>query len=290
MLWENPFLFLTTSWGYNNAMDLSALKYALSDIQLGGLRAFDTIGSTNDEAIAWADAGCADFSLVIADEQTRGRGRFDRRWVTRPGASLAFSLILTPSPAELPLLPLFAPLCGLAIWQALKDRYGIPTEIKWPNDILLHRRKCSGILVEAAWNGSRLQAVVLGIGINIREDSIPPADLQMFPASFLNSASDLPIDRFELLAAVLHTIHAWRPKMGSPEFYQTWQVHLAFKGEQVAIVQSPKPSIIGVIEGIDGAGRLVLRESDDKLQYIEVGDVHLRQAGEQTEKEKDHAG
>lgn len=271
-------------------MDLSALYQALSNVQIGGVRAFDTIGSTNDEAIAWADAGCADFSLVIADEQTRGRGRFDRRWVTRPGASLAFSLILTPSPVEVALLPLFAPLCGLALWQALKDRYGIQTEIKWPNDILLHRRKCSGILVEAAWNESFLQGVVLGIGVNIREDSIPPADLQMFPAAYLNSVASQPINRFELLAAVLQAIHDWRPKMGSPEFYQTWQAHLAFRGEQVAIVQTPKPSIIGVIEGIDDAGRLVLKQSNNQLQYIEVGDVHLRMAGEQTEKENDHAG
>lgn len=271
-------------------MDIPSLKLALADIPLGGLQAFDTTGSTNDVALAWADAGCPDFSLVIADEQTKGRGRFERKWITRPGASLAFSLILSPTPAEVSILPLFAPLCGVAIWQALHDRYGIEAEIKWPNDILLHRQKCSGILVEAAWSGSLLKGVVLGIGINIRSDSIPLASDQMFPATYLESASSLPIDRFELLASVLQAILTWRSKLGSPEFFQTWQSHLAFWGEQVSIVQSPKPSIIGVIDGIDARGRLILKQPGDRRLFIEVGDVHLRLAEDPQQKENDHVG
>jgi BirA family biotin operon repressor/biotin-[acetyl-CoA-carboxylase] ligase len=275
---------------YNLAMDIPELEKALEDIPLGALRAFDTLGSTNDEALSWVDSGCPDFSLVIADEQTKGRGRFDRKWITRPGASLAFSLVLTPSPAQVTLLPLFAPLAGIAIWQTLKERYSIQTEIKWPNDILLHRQKCAGILVESSWIGPTLRGVVVGIGINIHPGSVPPPSNQMFPATYLDSVASRPLNRFELLASVLQAISSWRQKLGSQEFFATWQVNLAFIGEKVAVAQTPKPSIIGVVQGIDHQGRLTLKQADGKWVFIDVGDVHLRTVGEALEKENDHVG
>jgi len=254
------------------------LKQALSDLPIGGLRAYDSIGSTNDEALAWADAGCADFSLVIADEQTKGRGRFDRRWVTQKGTSLAFSLIIHPTQLEIEHLPLFAPLCGLAIWQTLNDRYHVKSQIKWPNDVLIERQKCAGILVEAAWKGSELKSFVLGIGINIRRGSIPPSTDQLFPATYIESATDHPVDRFEFLASVLQSIIFWRKFLGRQEFIHEWQSHLAFMGEQVKIVQSPKPSIIGIIKGIDPMGRLIITQAGAIETAVEVGDVHLRLA------------
>lgn len=271
-------------------MDRISLTKALAPLSLGGLRVFDNLGSTNDEAIAWADAGCPDASLVVADEQTRGRGRYDRQWVTRPGAALAFSLILLPTSKEKELLPLFAPLCGVAIQEVLHNQYGLDAEIKWPNDILLERQKCAGILVEAAWTGNRLPAVVLGVGINVRADSVPPVSDQMFPATCLESTAGQPIDRFDLLAAVLQSILSWRSKLGGAQFFQTWQEHLAFIGEEVAIVQSEKSSIIGVIQGIDPLGRLILKQAGDQQISVDVGDVHLRLTGVPVEKENDHAG
>lgn len=257
-------------------MDREALKIALNHLPLGGLRAFDSIGSTNDEAIAWADSGCKDFSLVIADEQTSGRGRFSRKWITTPGSSLAFSLILIPTPAEKENLPLFAPLCGVAVWQALHREYGLPVEIKWPNDLLLRHQKCAGILVEAAWTGADLKGVVLGIGINISQGSLPPTEFQMFPATFLEAATTNPVDRYRLLASVLEAIREARPMLGKKELIDTWQDHLAFKNEWVTIVQSPKPSIMGVIKGIDPHGRLILTRKDGSAVKVEAGDVHLR--------------
>ena len=259
-------------------MEINRLKQALATLPLGGLRSFDTIGSTNDEALAWADAGCQDFSLVIADEQTRGRGRFDRKWITLPGSSLAFSLVVKPSQREVSKLPLFAPLCGLAIWQALKELYDLNAEIKWPNDVLIDRRKCAGILVEAAWTGLSLNGIVLGIGINISREAVPPATDQLFQATCIEAAVGHPVDRFALLASVLRSIILWRDKLGSSEFFDTWQSHLAFLGESVKIVQSPKTSIIGVIKGIDSKGRLVLAQPGNIETIVEVGDVHLRPA------------
>ena len=275
---------------YNGAMDEISLRKALEPLALGGLRLFKSLGSTNDEAIAWAEAGCPDFSLVTADEQTQGRGRFDRKWVSRAGAALAFSLILLPSPREKELLPLFAPLCGVAIQEVLHNQYGLNTEIKWPNDILLHRKKCAGILVESIWTGEMLRAIILGVGINVRAESVPPLSDQMFPATALESETGRSIDRDELLAALLHSIRAWRSELGSRQFFQTWQSHLAFIGEEVAIVQSPKSSIIGVVQGIDRQGRLILKQAGNQEVKVDVGDVHLRSTGGTVEKENDHAG
>src|SRR5664279_6508775 len=113
------------------------LQSILTGLPLGGLRYFDSIGSTNDDALAWARAGAPDFSLVVADAQTAGRGRLLRRWITNPGSALAFSLVLRPSTQESECLPRFSPLGAVAVRQALADLFGLPAEIKWPNDVLL---------------------------------------------------------------------------------------------------------------------------------------------------------
>ncbi len=256
-------------------MDHLALTAALAPIKLADLRVFDTVGSTNDEALAWLDAGASDCSLVISDEQTKGRGRFDRRWVTRPGSALAFSLILKPNQFETTKLALFAPLCGLAVHDALKDLYSLDTEIKWPNDILIQRQKCCGILVEAAWTSNQPRGIVLGIGINITPESVPPIDLLRFPATCLETSLARPVDRIQVLAAIISHILTWRPQLATKEFFAWWQDHLAFRGEQVVITQAQKPSIIGIEKGIDTAGNLVLTLENNIEMAFEVGDVHL---------------
>lgn len=257
-------------------MNEKQLRELISNSDLSEIRPFDTIGSTNDEALEWIDNGAPDFALVIAEEQTKGRGRFDRRWVTRPGSSLALSLILKPSLFEKKVLPLFAPLCGLAVHDAFTALFDLDTEIKWPNDILINRRKCCGILVEAAWLGNEINGIVLGIGINISRASLPPTEMQLFAATCLEDALDKPVDRYQVLSAVLQSIKKWRSQIGTETFFNEWQNNLAFKNENVMIVESEKQSIIGIEKGIDKQGRLVLILKNNKEAAFEVGDVHLR--------------
>jgi BirA family biotin operon repressor/biotin-[acetyl-CoA-carboxylase] ligase len=257
-------------------MDHKQLSEALSTTPVTAFRAYESIGSTNDEALAWADAGAEDFTLVISDEQTEGRGRFNRRWVTQPGSSLAFSLILKPSAAEFEQLNLFAPLCGLAVHDAIKTLFSIEPQIKWPNDVLINRQKCCGILVEAVWTDGQPNAVVCGIGINISGASVPPSDGQLFSAACLEDFVLQPIDRFTVLQQVLVNIHKWRAELASPRFFDHWTKHLAFIGEQVMIVKSEKQSIIGIEKGIDAHGNLVLLLENNEEKAFEVGDVHLR--------------
>ena len=103
-------------------MENTPLDLRLEELNLSGFRYFDTIGSTNDEALSWADEGAPDSALVIADEQTSGRGRLQRTWVTRPGVALAFSQVFIPSESEKSFLQLYSPLAALAVADALVDR------------------------------------------------------------------------------------------------------------------------------------------------------------------------
>lgn len=248
----------------------------LSSTKVTQLKYFDTIGSTNDEALAWASAGASDFSLVVANEQTKGRGRFDRRWITKPGSSLAFSLVLKPNDAEKSMIPLFSPLCGIAVREAINHTLGVEVEIKWPNDVLINRKKFCGILVEASWTGGVVNGIIMGIGINISRESVPPAGNQQFPATSLEHETSCLVDRWSVLQNVLLALDKWRGKLGSAEFLQEWQDHLAFKGEAVRIEHSGKPSIIGTMKGINDQGNLVLIVNGDREVSFEIGDVHLR--------------
>jgi BirA family biotin operon repressor/biotin-[acetyl-CoA-carboxylase] ligase len=127
-------------------MNEEKLIEKLQGLQITEMRFFETIGSTNEEALQWAINGAKDNSLVIANQQTAGRGRRKRRWITIPGSSLAFSLILKPTEKEMLHLPLFSPLGALAVSEAAESLCKIPAQVKWPNDVLLHRKKAAGIL------------------------------------------------------------------------------------------------------------------------------------------------
>ena len=252
------------------------LRQALADTRVSEIRYFESIDSTNDEALRWIANGAPDLAIVVADEQTKGRGRFDRRWVTRPDTSLAFTLILTSAFAEPLKIPLYAPLGGIAVQEAVKNLLGLDARIKWPNDVLLNNNKFCGILVEAAWHGTDLQGVVVGIGINVSAESVPDPVQQNFPATSLESACGFPVERFELLKNVINAFNAWRPELGSARFMHRWEEKLAFIGEWVRIEQSEKTSIIGKEVGIDPSGRLILVDDDGRKTLIEIGDVHLR--------------
>src|SRR4030095_9610961 len=117
-------------------MNENDLRKVLSKLPLGDVKYFDSIGSTNNEALAWATSGAKDLSLVIADEPTEGRGHLDQKWLTPKGTALAFSLILHPTADEKPFLARMVGLAALAIVDSLQTR-GLVAQIKWPNDALL---------------------------------------------------------------------------------------------------------------------------------------------------------
>jgi BirA family biotin operon repressor/biotin-[acetyl-CoA-carboxylase] ligase len=257
-------------------MDQRLITDTLTSIPLGGIRYFDTIGSTNDEALDWASEGAADLSLVISDEQTAGRGRFGRKWYTPAGTALAFSLILRPTTAELEHSTRITGLGALAITDTLR-KLGLTPQIKWPNDILLDGQKVAGILVEANWLGDQFDASVLGIGINVMKATVPPPGTINFPATSIEDKVDrIPINRIELLKAVLSAIVNWREKLGTDEFMQEWENSLAFRGQRILVSRDGGAQITGELIGLNPSGNLQIRTPQGEMQEIHFGEIHLR--------------
>jgi BirA family transcriptional regulator, biotin operon repressor / biotin---[acetyl-CoA-carboxylase] ligase len=252
------------------------LTIALADLPLAEVRYFQSVDSTNTHCLGWAGEDAHDLSLAVADHQSAGRGRADRQWVTNPGAALAFSIILRPAGNETDCLPFFSPLGAVAIRAALDRLYGLQAEIKWPNDILVARRKLAGILVENLWDGGRLQAIIIGIGININPKALPPPASLLFPATCVETEVGQPVDRWQLLAGVLKALLAWRARLGTPGFFEEWSSHLAFRGERVCITDPLKPDLIGRMTGIDPGGDLLIITDDGISHAVTIGDVRLR--------------
>lgn len=252
---------------------------ALQHLAVPDCRYYASVTSTNDLASDWAADGAMDGSLVIADTQTAGRGRLDRRWVTPPDSALAFSLVLRPTPQECQKLALFSPLGGLALCLALESCQLQP-QIKWPNDVLLHGKKTAGILAETIWQGDAPQAVILGIGVNVSPKAVPPAEEVLFPATCVEEAAGRPVPRWELLAAILEQLFAWRKLITSPVFLQAWETRLAFVGKRVQLMQPNHQIVSGIVAGISPEGGLRLTLADGREQTFSAGDVHLRPFGE----------
>jgi len=256
-------------------MDETAFCTLLSDLPLSGLRYFEQVGSSNDAALAWAADRAPDLSLVYAEEQTSGRGRMGRTWFTPPGAALAFSLILRPVGIERENIGLFSGLGALALVATLK-KYGVTAQVKWPNDVLINRKKIAGILVETAWMGAEAESVVLGMGINVAPESVPPPEALNFPAACILSEAPLPIERFDLLHTLLSELIAWRPRLASDAFLHAWDQALAFRGETVQVWTGEAEPLVGQVAGLETDGSLRLSLSGGETRRVRFGEVHLR--------------
>ncbi len=258
-------------------MDETTFKQALSGLTLGPVRYFESIGSTNDEAARWAEAGAPDLALVAADEQTAGRGRLDRRWYTPPGSALAFSLVLhVGQNVILSYVPRLTALGALATCLALRHGYGLPAQVKWPNDVLVGGCKLAGVLVDAAWQGERLKTAILGIGINVASASVPPGLDLNFPATCVETALGHPVERLALLRSILGWLVDWRPRLNSPDFLRAWEDLLAFRGEWVQITWQGRPTLEGQVLGLDHNGSLRLKERSGRVHSLHYGEVRLR--------------
>jgi BirA family biotin operon repressor/biotin-[acetyl-CoA-carboxylase] ligase len=256
-------------------MNQNELKKSLSKLGLGDIKYFESIGSTNDEALAWAANDMPDLSLVVADEQTAGRGRSNRKWFTPKGTALAFSLLLCPTEEEEAHLGRTVGLAALAVAESLIRR-GLAAQIKWPNDVLIHGRKVCGILCESVWSGEDVDCIVIGIGVNVLKDSVPPRETLLFPATSLEEELGYPPERLEILRKILATLIELRPRLGTDEFVEQWQSLLAFREQPVQVETGGQPPIIGQLVGLDSDGSLRLRKEHGESVTVRFGDVRLR--------------
>lgn len=272
-------------------MDQPSLEAALADLNLSAIRYFPTIDSTNSEASRWIDKGAPHLALVVADQQTCGRGRAGRHWVTMPGAGLAFSLVLLFPPLDSAFLSRLTGLGALAVQQALLKKYAPSSQIKWPNDVLLDGSKVAGILVEARWSGEALQSAIIGIGINIAPESVSEASLPLagleFPATCVEWVTRKPVNRIELLHGVLHELLFWLPKLDLSDFLSTWESVLAYRNQWAELSSDITPSLArdgcittlpvqGKVLGLTWNGSLKFLTSIGELVIEAIGDIRLR--------------
>lgn len=257
------------------------LEKSLAGLELGELRYIAQTDSTNADAAKWAEQGAPDRSLVIADEQTAGRGRLQRRWFTPAGTALAFSMILDAQnlPDNIPLTYLTA-LGALAVNDALRKDYDLPAEIKWPNDVLLSRCKVAGVLAEAVWQGDCLHRVILGVGVNVSAGSVPASERLQFPATYVNAHLETTVDRWALLHTILKRLLDWKRQLAQPAFRNAWEANLAYLGEWVSLFSSQvteTPRMMeGQVLGLEMDGHLRLRDRAGEAFTAYSGEIRLR--------------
>lgn len=275
-------------------MDKKTLETSLADLAIGAIRYVPSVDSTNNEAARWIDQGAPDAALVVADEQTAGRGRAGRRWHTTAGVSLAFSLIFHSSRANIQMMPRMTALGALAVRYALQRNYNLHAQIKWPNDVLVERHKVAGVLAELQWAGDKLKAIILGIGINVAPGSVDeemlPTSTLNFPATCIEKALGQPVDRVQLLHDILSDLLYWKPRLGSNDFLNEWESSLAFRGEwvQVSAGQSlgkdglpadlervPYSIDEGQVIGLTTDGSLKLRTRSGEVVIARAGELRL---------------
>jgi BirA family biotin operon repressor/biotin-[acetyl-CoA-carboxylase] ligase len=238
----------------------------------------DVVGSTNDVAKQLATEGAAEGTVVIADEQTAGRGRLERRWVAPPGTCLLCSLLFRPAllPAQAHRLTM---LCSMAAADAIQEIAGLSVALKWPNDLIVKAQsqgwcKLAGILTESGMTGDALDVVIVGIGINVNvpEEALPALDPH---ATSILAESGREIDRAELLAALLAGVEARYARLEAGESPRDeWATRLTTLGERVTVTAT-EGTFTGVAESVDEDGALLLRTDDGEHRRLLAGDVTL---------------
>jgi BirA family biotin operon repressor/biotin-[acetyl-CoA-carboxylase] ligase len=230
-------------------------------------------GSTNDDLAVAARQGAPDRTVLVTDHQTAGRGRLGRRWEAPPGANLLVSVLVRPASATATAgLHGATQAMALAARQACADVAGFTPVLKWPNDLLVDDRKLAGILAEAAADGGRVAAVVVGMGLNVGWPEEPTAD-----AVSAAAVAGRPVDRDALLAAVLrHLDERLAQWEHDPDALRhDYRAALGTIGRQVR-VETPSAVLEGVAVDVRPGGELVV-DSGGTRHEIGVGDViHLR--------------
>lgn len=266
------------AWEGRSALEWQA-RWQVPQVQL-----YQRVGSTNDVARRLGDAGAPAGTVVLADEQTAGRGRHGRPWHAPAGKALLLSILLRPRrlPATEEVAPGVLPLLvGLAVARAVDEVAGatpgaapIHAGIKWPNDVLVGGRKLAGILCEGARAGPGNAFVVVGIGVNV--DQMPedwPPDVRE-RATSLRLVTGRPIPRAELAAAIIANvmrIAADATAAMSPEILGELESRDVLRGRRIAVEPGPE----GVASGIARDGALLLRTDAARTIPVRAGTVRV---------------
>jgi len=235
---------------------------------------FDTVSSTMDIATELGIKGSAEGTLVVAETQTKGRGRIARHWFSPKYKGIYLSFILRPDilPNSTPLLTL---LCAVSILEAIKSQTGLDTKIKWPNDLLIHNKKVGGILTELNAEMDITHFVVIGIGLNVSNDKKSLVE----GATSLKEEAKEEVSRISLVQDILRSIEAnyvvFQQK-GGQQIIEKWRLHSATLGKHIR-VNYQKIHLEGEAVDIDSDGGLLIRNDSGLIEKIMSGDIiHCR--------------
>jgi len=227
--------------------------------------------STNDIAIELAGKDAKEGTLVIADSQTKGRGRLDRKWVASAGTSILASLILRPA-IELSQVNRIVLITTISIIHAIRNVANLHALIKWPNDIVINDKKAAGILAESKTEKNSLSFVVVGFGINvnIQKGSFPEeiADI----ATSLSIESGHEVSRVYLLQEVLKQIESRYLRLNDNGFLDEWKSLSATIGRQIQI-EYPDSTRTGIATDIDENGALIVQLDTGEMKHIMNDDI-----------------
>lgn len=236
---------------------------------------FATLGSTNDALKQMS--GAPEFTCLVADEQTAGRGRRDRVWHSSPGDGLYLSLLLCPAKilaktaAKIPLLSLMT---AVAVAETLIERGVSGVDIKWPNDVLVNERKLSGILIESGSTVAGEARVIVGIGVNLNHEAFPDELRQTATSLKIETGQKMVVDEFrdQLLLRLEHWYKRWKDGENRQILDRWRQLSSYAHGQQVAI-RLDHEQFNGVTAGLNEDGALLVRTGNDNMRTILSGEV-----------------
>jgi BirA family biotin operon repressor/biotin-[acetyl-CoA-carboxylase] ligase len=232
----------------------------------------DDCESTNDDAARLARAGARHGTVIIARSQRAGRGRDGRPWASPRDAGLYLSAVIRP-PLALVDVPPVTLAIGIGLCEAARG-VGAPVLLKWPNDALVHGRKLAGVLVEAHSQGNRLEAIVVGIGVNLTAAALPPE--LAATAIALDEAAGGAVDRAAFIGLLLAHVERWIDRYiasGLEAIAPAWHARMAAGIAARARVNGA--DLAGEVAGLDGDGALLLRDSLGRLHRVRSGDVEV---------------
>ncbi|TQR46845.1 biotin--[acetyl-CoA-carboxylase] ligase [Paenibacillus popilliae] len=258
-------------------LDELSLLEKLKTSKLGHqLRIIARTESTQNEAAVWALEGAADGAVIIAEEQTGGRGRQGKSFHSPAGKGIWMSLILRPQ-IPLQFTPQLTLLSAVALCRAMKRMTDVNLGIKWPNDILYEDKKVCGILTESSAEDERLVHVIAGVGISVNlEEHDYPEELRSKVTS-LKIASGKEIDRASLLAECLfelEQLYKLYVEQGFAPIRTLWEAQSVTIGRSLSVT-TPNGIVSGVAQGLDDSGALIVLGEDGCYRKIFSGDVHF---------------
>lgn len=237
----------------------------------------EKVSSTNELAKELAQKGAAQGTVVIAEEQTGGKGRLGRVWYSPPGQGLWFSVILRPeiSPVDASKLTLIS---AVGVARTIRELTRIPAGIKWPNDVLIDQRKVCGILLEMSAEIDKINYIVVGVGVNVNLDEAKiPAEIDGVAIS-LAEQEKLKVTRVELLAALLNNLDNLYDEFLAGKFSEiltSWKEMSVTLNRWVRVISGSETEE-GIAFDLDDDGALILMKDDGSVKRILSGDVSVR--------------